>query len=49
MRKNSIAADGEFGEGNLIFKELRNLGYKDKLLTRLHELMGRDLTLESFV
>ena len=49
MRKNSIAADGEFGEGNLIFKELRNLGYKDKLVNRLHELTGRDLTLESFV
>jgi hypothetical protein len=31
MRGQSISAKGEFGEGNLIFKELRNLGYLDKM------------------
>ena len=28
LRKNSIAKDGEYGLGNLVFKEFRNLGYK---------------------
>lgn len=31
LRDNSIAKDGEFGEGNLVFKELRNRGLIDKL------------------
>jgi hypothetical protein len=31
MRGDSIAKDGEFAFGNLIFKELRNAGYLDKL------------------
>lgn len=49
MRKNSIAVDGEFGEGNLLFKELRNLGYKSKLKDKYRELTANDLTLESLV
>jgi hypothetical protein len=32
MRKDSLAADGEFGIGNLAFKELRNSGYMEKLI-----------------
>jgi hypothetical protein len=31
MRTGSIAKYGEFSHGNLIFKELRNLGYLDKM------------------
>lgn len=31
MRGDSIAQGGEFSFGNLVFKELRNLGYLDKL------------------
>jgi len=31
MRAGSIAKYGEFSHGNLIFKELRNLGYLDKM------------------
>ena len=31
MRGDSIAKEGEFAFGNLIFKELRNAGYIDKL------------------
>jgi hypothetical protein len=31
MRGDSIAKDGEFAFGNLIFKDLRNAGYLDKL------------------
>lgn len=46
MRKNSITADGEFAQGNLIFKELRNMGYLDKLNDSINKLSGKDLTLE---
>ena len=31
MRGDSIAQGGEFAFGNLVFKELRNSGYLDKL------------------
>jgi hypothetical protein len=31
MRSDSIAKNGEFAFGNLVFKELRNAGYLDKL------------------
>ncbi len=31
LRKESIAKDGEYGLGNLVFKEFRNLGYLDNL------------------
>ena len=32
MRKDSLASSGEFGIGNLAFKELRNSGYMEKLI-----------------
>ncbi|NBX28543.1 MAG: hypothetical protein EBR55_09930 [Chitinophagia bacterium] len=31
MRGDSIAKEGEFAFGNLVFKDLRNAGYLDKL------------------
>jgi hypothetical protein len=31
MRSDSIAKEGEFAFGNLVFKDLRNAGYIDKL------------------
>lgn len=31
MRTQSLSSEGEFSHGNLIFKELRNLGYLDKM------------------
>ena len=46
LRKASLATDGEFGEGNLIFKEFRNNGTLDKLKERKRELVDKDLTLE---
>ena len=49
MRRNSISSDGEFGEGNLLFKEIRNLGLKDKLSQKIQELTSADLTLEGLV
>jgi hypothetical protein len=33
MRGDSIAKSGEFAFGNLVFKELRNQGYLDKMDT----------------
>ena len=47
MRKKSIDADGEFGEGNLLFKELRNFGLLDELKNALKSSIAQDLTLES--
>jgi hypothetical protein len=45
MRKTSIAKDGEFGIGNLVFKELRNLGYLDNLKELRNELRSQELSL----
>jgi hypothetical protein len=47
MRKESLAKDGEFGEGNLIFKEFRNKGYIDELNDRQNKIKSKELSLES--
>lgn len=47
MRKESLAAEGEFALGNLIFKEFRNSGKLDRLKDRKNEIKSRELTLES--
>lgn len=49
MRKNSIAKDGEYGKGNQIFKELRNLGLISELKDAKRKFISKDLTLESFL
>lgn len=46
MRKESLATDGEWGTGNLIFKEFRNLGYLDSLKDRKYKYRSKELTLE---
>lgn len=46
LRKTSLAQDGEFGWGNLVFKEFRNRGYLDKLKKRQKEIISKELTLE---
>ena len=46
MRKESLATDGEWGIGNLIFKEFRNLGYLDSLKDRKYKHRSKELTLE---
>lgn len=46
LRKSSLATDGEFGEGNLVFKEFRNDGSLDKLKEHKRELVDKELTLE---
>lgn len=39
--------EGEFSEGNLSFKEFRNLGYLDELKDLVAELRSKELSLES--
>ena len=46
MRKNSIAVDGEYGEGNQLFKDIRNKGLLQKLKDNLDKALSKKLTLE---
>ena len=45
LRKTSIANDGEYGLGNLVFKECRNLGYLDSLKDIKKEIVNKELSL----
>lgn len=45
LRKSSIASDGEYGLGNLIFKEFRNLGYLDDLKDSRKACLSKELSL----
>ena len=47
LRKDSISTDGEYGKGNLIFKEFRNKGYLDSLKQLLVDETSKELSLES--
>lgn len=47
LRQDSVVKDGEFGEGNLVFKEIRRLGYLDDLKDLKTELTSKELSLES--
>ena len=47
LRKTSLDTDGEYGEGNQLFKELRNLGLLDKLKSSYKEFKSKELSLES--
>jgi len=47
VRKNSILVDGEYGRGNQLFKEIRNIGLLDELKEKSHELLSHELSLES--
>lgn len=46
LRKESIANEGEYGIGNLIFKEFRNLGYLDNLKELKRKEVSKELSLE---
>jgi len=46
LRKSSIASDGEYGLGNLVFKEFRNLGYLDNLKDLRKQCVSKELSLE---
>lgn len=45
LRKTSIANDGEYGLGNLVFKECRNLGYLDSLKEIKKDIVNKELSL----
>lgn len=45
LRKESIANEGEYGLGNLVFKEFRNLGYLDNLKELKNEEKSKELSL----
>ena len=45
MRSQSIEKEGEFGIGNLLFKELRNLGYLDKMNKYIYSKQDQRLSL----
>ena len=47
MRGDSIAKGGEFAFGNLVFKELRNQGYLDKMNDYEKTMQDKALSLES--
>ena len=46
LRKTSINKEGEYGLGNLVFKELRNLGYLDNLKELKKQERAKQLSLE---
>jgi len=45
LRRNSLVVDGEFGKGNLIFKQIRNNGLLDALKDRRVELASEELSI----
>lgn len=49
MRKISLSQDGEWGDGNLVFKEFRNRGYIQDLKDRKYKVKSTELTLESLL
>lgn len=49
IRKNSIAVDGEYGKGNQLYKELRNLGLIDRLKDTKKKIISKEVSLESMI
>lgn len=47
MRRDGLASEGEVSKGNLIFKELRNMGILKTLAEKFYELESIELSLES--
>jgi hypothetical protein len=45
LRKSSLKKDGEFGLGNLVFKEFRNRGYLQNLKDKKYEVKSKELSL----
>lgn len=48
IRQAAVAKEGEYGEGNLVFKEFRNRGNLQKLKDKKVELTNKQLSLENF-
>lgn len=49
LRRSGIMVDGEFSQGNFIFKEIRNLGLLDELKARRNDLRSKELSVESLL
>lgn len=47
LRKDSLSVDGEYGIGNLIFKEFRDKGYLDNLKKLIIDDTSKELSLEA--
>lgn len=48
MRKNSLASAGRLGMGNIVFKELRNMGLIDQLKDAYVDAQSIELSLEHY-
>lgn len=48
VRKNSLDTEGEYGSGNQLFKEIRNIGLLDKLKDAYKASRSKELSLESY-
>jgi hypothetical protein len=48
MRKDGLAAGGQFSAENLVFKKLRSMGYLDKLAQLETDAYDASMSLESF-
>lgn len=46
LRRNSLVQEGEFGKGNLVFKQIRNDGLLDALKNKRISLTSRELSVE---
>jgi len=46
LRKNSLDTEGEYGAGNLTFKEIRNLGLLDTAKEAYKKFRSKELTIE---
>jgi len=46
LRKNSLASEGEFGMGNLVFKNLRNSDYISKLKDAYYDVLSKELSMK---
>ena len=49
LRKVSLQKDGEYSIGNLVFKEMRSLGYLDNLKVLKNNLKSKELSLKESV
>lgn len=47
IRKNGLSTEGEYGKGNQLFKEVRNLGLLDALKDKYKSFKSKELSLES--
>ena len=47
IRQHSLTTEGEYGDGNLVFKEFRNRGYIDNIKDMIIKLREKNLSLQN--